>query len=415
MTAGQVGSVAEADGERGGPRGSVLRRPGVLRVVTAELVSRFGSQLSALAIPWFVLAATGSTTRMGLVFAVEILPMAVLGIPAGQLVARLGPRRTAVAGDAACAALTLAVPLLHLAGFLPFWLLLLVVGLTGAVQAPYLAAQRLLLPQVLGDSEEAVVAANSLLESATWTARFAGPALAGVLLALMAPLTLLSFDAATFAASALLLARVRAPAAAKPAPDGRAPVAMAEGVRYALGDGTLRRLLLLVMALGLLMPFVLVSVPVLATQRYGGHPQAAGVLMAAWGGGAAIGTLLVLRFSRTVPAMRLVARGTAGVAVPMWLLAPHQPVATLALVLLACSMFIPMVSSPAMATVSVLPPERLRPQVMAVFVTAATVVGPLAYATAGVLYDRIGLAPVQLGVAAGLTCCAALLIGVGRP
>ena len=73
---------------------ALLRRPGLGALLVAEIVSSLGSQMTFLALPWFVLATTGSATRMGVVLAVELVPVALLGIPSGTVAARLGARRT---------------------------------------------------------------------------------------------------------------------------------------------------------------------------------------------------------------------------------------------------------------------------------------------------------------------------------
>jgi hypothetical protein len=60
------------------------RRPGPLAaLLAAEVVSTTGSQMTLLALPWFVLVTTGSPARMGVVVAADLLPMVVLAIPGG--------------------------------------------------------------------------------------------------------------------------------------------------------------------------------------------------------------------------------------------------------------------------------------------------------------------------------------------
>jgi MFS family permease len=59
-------------------------------LLLAEVVSTTGSQMTLVALPWFVLVATGSPARMGLVVAADLAPMLLLAIPAGALAARLG-------------------------------------------------------------------------------------------------------------------------------------------------------------------------------------------------------------------------------------------------------------------------------------------------------------------------------------
>ena len=78
-----------------------LRNPILRAILGSETISSLGSQMTYLVLPWFVLITTGSVTRMGLVFAVELVPVALLGIPSGSLVQRLSIRKTMLIGDSA--------------------------------------------------------------------------------------------------------------------------------------------------------------------------------------------------------------------------------------------------------------------------------------------------------------------------
>ena len=79
----------------------MLRDRRLLALLAAEIVSGLGSYMSFLAIPWFVLVTTGSAAQMGIVLAAEIAPIALLGIPSGTLVSRIGARTTMWACDLA--------------------------------------------------------------------------------------------------------------------------------------------------------------------------------------------------------------------------------------------------------------------------------------------------------------------------
>ena len=80
-------------------RPSSLRSWQFRRVIAAEFVSSVGTQMTTLALPWFVLMTSGSPARMGLVFVIQILPVPLLSMPAGLLVARWGARRVTIVGD----------------------------------------------------------------------------------------------------------------------------------------------------------------------------------------------------------------------------------------------------------------------------------------------------------------------------
>ena len=83
-------------------------------------ISVLGTRMTYLALPWFVLVTTGSPSKMSLVLAAEILPMAILGVPSGALVQRLGSRTTMLVADFARAPILASIPLLYAAGDPPF-------------------------------------------------------------------------------------------------------------------------------------------------------------------------------------------------------------------------------------------------------------------------------------------------------
>ena len=125
----------------------ILRQRSIAALLTSQVVSSFGTQMTVLALPWFVLETTGSPTRMGIVLAVEMLPVALLGIPSGTVVTRLGARNTMLVGDLCRAPILLSIPVLHTAGLLSFPVLLALVSLLGIFIAPYFASQRWCCPR----------------------------------------------------------------------------------------------------------------------------------------------------------------------------------------------------------------------------------------------------------------------------
>src|SRR5437764_10524441 len=111
------------------------RRP-LTAVLTANVISVTGNWLSLIAVPVFVLATTGSIARTGLVAFWQGLPMVLTAVLGGPLIDRLGRRRVSVGTDLVSAAAVAAIPLLHLAGLLHFWLLCALVTVTGLCRSP---------------------------------------------------------------------------------------------------------------------------------------------------------------------------------------------------------------------------------------------------------------------------------------
>jgi hypothetical protein len=93
-------------------------RPGrpLAALLVSEVVSSLGSLMSVVALPWFVLATSGSPARMGIVLAAESAPLLVFAVPSSAIVARLGVRRTLLACDLAWMVVTTAIPITHFAG-----------------------------------------------------------------------------------------------------------------------------------------------------------------------------------------------------------------------------------------------------------------------------------------------------------
>ena len=164
-------------------RKELLRNRALLGVLARDVVSLTGSQMTLLALPWFVLTTTGSPGRMAVVFAVESASMAVFGFLGGNVATRLGPRRTMLVADACRAPLVALIPLLHALDALSFPLIVAIAAASAAFVTHSFAAKSTLVPEVVGEDERVLSEANALLQGAQRITIFLGPALAGVLIA----------------------------------------------------------------------------------------------------------------------------------------------------------------------------------------------------------------------------------------
>lgn len=121
------------------------------------------------------------------------------------------------------------------------------------------------------------------------------PVIAALVLQLVAPETLFLFAALAFAGSVTFLLATAFPAAAATAPGVRFLTRAARGLRIYRRTPRLRGLFLLNLALSLAMAWVLVNTVVYAGRRFGDAEALYPLLMACYGGGAALGAVLVPR------------------------------------------------------------------------------------------------------------------------
>jgi MFS family permease len=368
----------------------VIRDRSIVALLNAELISRFGSQLTYLALPWFVLVTTGSPTKMGLVFAVELAPMALLGIPAGSIVQRLGPKVSMLVADGARAPIVAVVPFLNAVGGLSFGVTLVVAALLGTFSCAYFTCQRLILPAVVGEDEQRLAQANSLVEGAGNITNLLGPALAGVLIALLGAANVMWLDAASFLIAFVIIGlfvRVGSTVHEEDADAG----GIWAGLAYLRRDVLLARVSVSSLMFGFLFPMLGASLPVLAYQQYDHNPRVAGLLFAVIGGGQVVGSLLAFRLVTKVPGMRLAAIAAFFTAAPLWLLVPDVPLAVVAVALAICGASIPLINAPYLGMLSVRVPRALRGKVLQSLITINQLAGPLGYLIAGTLFVAIGL------------------------
>jgi len=357
-TENQLGQTGPPAPESANP--GPLRNPILRAILGSETISSLGSQMTYLVLPWFVLITTGSVTRMGLVFAVELVPVALLGIPSGSLVQRLGVRKTMLIGDCARALLIALIPILHSLHQLSFGLLMLVVFCVGAFSGPYVAAQRLVIPETFGDDEAILVQGNALLESATRVTSIAGPATAGVLIGVLGSVNVLWIDVASFLISFCLLAATLP--RRRPSLAGEPGGSVMAGVRFVLGHPLLRRVTTSSLIFGLFFPMLLASIPVVADRSFGVDARVAGWLFAAWGAGAMIGLFGVMQFAAKLPPLKMGALAAVALALPLWLLVLPLNAWEFGLVLLVSGVFTPMLNAPLITLLMLRTPAELRAQ-----------------------------------------------------
>jgi MFS family permease len=383
----------------------VIRNRSLLALTSAELISQLGSVFSGLALPWFVLVTTGSTSRMGVVFAAELLPFVLFGLHAGVVVDRFGPRTTMLVADLARAPVIAIVPFLHAVGGLSYGIVLVVAFGLGLFSTAYFTCQRALIPAIVGTSEQAVSRANTFLEGATNFTNFVGPAIAGVLIGVLGAANVMWIDAASFLLSfALVSGFVRVVREVHTREEAGGVWA---GLTYIAGDRFVRRAVLSPLLFGAAFPLVFASFPVIAYRDYHHNARVAGLLLAAYGGGSVAGSFATYAVLARFKASTIAIAACIGIAAPFWVLVPHVPLALMVAALAVIGFANPMTNAPFFGILTTRVPPALFPKVLQAIIVSNQVIRPLGYATAGFLFASLGLHAVY-ALAAVLASLASL-------
>jgi MFS family permease len=385
----------------------LLRDRRLLALLVAETVSTTGSQMTWLALPWFVLTTTGSAGRMVVVLAAEAAGVIFAGLPGGALLERVGARRTMLFADAARVPLTLLIPVLHWSGGLSFPVLLALVFGIGALASPYFSAQRAMVPELIGEDETVVSKANAFLQTATRVTMLLGPASAGFLIAWFGAPSVIVIDGITFVLSFTLVAVFVPRRRVAPSVGERGH--FLDGLRFVVRDRLLRSWSFgFILGDAAWMAFF-AAVPVLVVADYGADPRIAGWILASFGVGAVLGNFGSMRLHDRVDGLLLIGTLVYGQALPLWALVFHPPPLAISATLFVSGIFNGLVNPSIHALFTLRAPPEVRARVLGALGTVLMLSTPLGLATSGPVLSSAGPHPVLAGFAAVQTVAMTLI------
>ncbi|HET9999780.1 MAG TPA: MFS transporter [Ktedonobacteraceae bacterium] len=158
---------------------SLWRNRDYLLLLSGQVVSNVGTQVSTLAFPLLILALTGSPAQAGFVGTMRVIPYLLLSLPAGALVDRWDRKRVMILCDTGRAFCLASIPIAYMLGHLTLVQLYLVSLFEGILFVFFNLAEVACLPRVVGKGQLAqATAQNVTVNSVSY---LAGPALGGVL------------------------------------------------------------------------------------------------------------------------------------------------------------------------------------------------------------------------------------------
>lgn len=278
-----------------------------------EAISLLGDQFTLIALPWLVLQLTGDALAMGAVLALAGIPRAMFMLVGGAMTDRFSPRAVMLSSNIFRMVFVATFAVLLLFGTVQMWMVYIFALVFGTADAFFFPAQGTIVPQLV--SKERLQTGNAIIQGTARLSMFAGPILAGVLIALLAGSgsqvaiagetvpdlrgigIAFGFDAFTFLFSAITLWMMTLGKPEREIPEATRKESVLgsiwEGLVIVWNDAPLRVFFAIVVAVHLFATGpVIVGIPVLADMRFSEGAAAFGVVISAFGGGNFLGILL---------------------------------------------------------------------------------------------------------------------------
>lgn len=371
-----------------------------------QLVSQTGSWLQRIAQSWLVLDLTGSPAALGVVTALQFLPIMILSLFAGVVADRFPKRRLLFVIQGVATAQAVVLALLTLTGAIQLWhvyVLALVLGVSTAFDMP---TRQSFVGELVGRSH--LQSAISLNSSVFNAARIVGPGIGGVIIAVWGVGWCFALNALSFVAVLVSLAMLR-PTASGVRRVSRSPLwtQLGDGLRYAVGRRELLFPLLLLAVVGTFGYNFGVVLPLIARYALDVGSVGFGSLNAAMGLGSLVGALVLA--ARVAPSQRGLVWASGAFSLLLLAVAAAPWYLLTLLLLVAMGVASVTYSASTNTTLQLNSREEYRGRVLSLYTLLFAGSTPIGGAITGWMADQWGIR-VSLGVEAGV-CLLAVAAG----
>jgi len=259
----------------------------------SQLISLSGTWMQTTAQSWLVLELTGKGSAgfaLGLMMALQFLPLLLFGVWGGVVADRLDKRRTLIWTQSSAAVLAVALWLIVLTGATQLWMIYVLAFLLGVVTVFDNPARQAFVIEMVGSDDVAnAVGLNSAVFNG---ARLIGPAIAGISIHAIGISPSFLLNAISFIPVVAALGAMRTRELVRHEPLPRSKGQVREGLRYVWHEPVLRSTLLLVTVVATFGFNFIIVLPLMARYEFGGDAGLYGLLFAVLAGGSLVGALV---------------------------------------------------------------------------------------------------------------------------
>jgi MFS family permease len=424
MITRSTGSAAPASAEpaaEAAPPAHHTRLPAMLRALrhrnyrlffTGQLISLIGTWMQSVAQGWLVLRLTNSPAMLGLVAAASSLPVLLLSLSGGALADRVSKHRLLIITQVVSMLLAAILAGLTISGAVRVEHVLVLALLLGVVTAFEAPARQAFTVEMVG--REDLLNAIALNSSIFNGARTIGPAVAGVVVALIGEGPAFLINMLSFGAVIAGLLMMRLPPFSPPAAARRGG-ALREGLSYIRHEP---RVLALLTQAGAVSFFGFVYIPLLpifARNVLGSGAAGLGLLSASSGAGALLAALALAGFGERAGRGRSLVLAALLYGPLMIAFSASRSVPLSMLLLSLCGFAGVTCMALTNTLIQSIVPDALRGRVMSVFTLLMMGLSPMGGMLVGLIAEALGSVPLVVALSAGLSSLIVLVSTMRAP
>jgi len=374
---------------------------------SGQLVSLIGTWMQTVAQAWLVLEMTHSSFKLGVVSALQFLPMLFLSFFTGPFIDYFDKRKIIIWTQTVLMTLAFVLSVLVWTGTVQYWHVVILATLLGIANTIDMPARQAFIIDLVG--KEDLMNAIALNSSIFNAARAVGPAFAGILIAAVGTATCFLMNGLSFLAvlTGLFFIRVER-AARRGKPDYNVLQDMGEAIRAIRTTPAVLTTILLVAVVSIFGTNFNVLVPVFAKMELHRDAAAFGLLLSSFGVGALIGSISLALLSEGGPKPAILLGGGMGLSLALMLIGLQRSYSMTALLLALCGWSMVTFFGMANTTVQLNTEDRLRGRVMSLYTLSFGGLTPFGSLFAGIVAHWIG-APLTFAIG-GLACGIVFLI-----
>jgi MFS family permease len=360
---------------------------------------------------WLVYQMTGSGVALGAVNGARAIPLLFLGPLGGVAADRVDRKRLMLATQFFLAATAAIIATTIVAGQLQLWHLFTFSLLTGVAWAFNMPVRQSVVPNLV--PERNLMNALALNSAGFNITRIAGPSLAGLMISALGPAENFYLQAFAYLCVSLTVAQIAIPRLPRTTHQGSVRQNLVDGARFVWRHGTLRlQMMLALVPVVIALPYSSLM-PIFARDVLHRGPGGFGLMMAAPGLGAVLGTLTIASLAniRRKGVVMLGAIFMLGISLVAFSLSRFFILSIVLLVGVGAAQMAYMTTNQTLLQLSI--PDELRGRVMGIYMLNQGLL-PVGTLFAGVLAD-VASAPMAVTLMGATVAALAVGFSVCSP